>query len=58
MNPYRKYFDIDPGYFPAVDEKVIKNNPDLWKKFYPHDTFIKLLKDVEKVAQLHKSVAI
>lgn len=49
MDPYRKYFDIDPGYFPAVDEKVIKNNPDLWKKFYPHDTFIKLLKDVEKV---------
>lgn len=49
MDPYRKYFNIDPGYFPAVDEKVIKNNPDLWKKFYPHETFIKLLKDIEKV---------
>lgn len=49
MDPYRKYFNIDPNFFPAVDEKVIKTNPDLWKKFYPHDTFIQLIKDVERV---------
>lgn len=41
---YRHYFDIDPDYFPAVNADVIKKNPDLWKKFYPHDTFVKLLK--------------
>ena len=46
---YRKYFDIDPDYFPAVNADVIKKNPDLWKKFYPHDTFVKLVKDVVSV---------
>ncbi len=45
MDPYRKYFNIDPEYFPAVNSEVIKQNPDLWKKFFPHKTFIKLLKD-------------
>ena len=46
---YRKYFDIDPDYFPAVNADVIKKNPDLWKKFYPHETFVKLMKDVVSV---------
>lgn len=41
---YREYFDIDPEYFPQVDKKIIEEQPDLWKKFYPHPTFIKLLK--------------
>lgn len=45
MDTYRRYFNIDPEYFPAVNNEVIKHNPDLWKKFYPHSTFIKLLKD-------------
>ena len=49
MNTYRSYFDIDPTYFPAVNADVIKNNPDLWKKFYPHETFVKLIKDVVSV---------
>lgn len=38
---YREYFDIDPEYFPQVDKKIIEEQPDLWKKFYPHPTFIK-----------------
>lgn len=46
---YRHYFDIDPDFFPAVDATVIKKNPDLWKKFYPHESFIKLLKDTINV---------
>ena len=46
---YRHYFDIDPDFFPAVDATVIKKNPDLWKKFYPHDSFVKLLKDTINV---------
>jgi hypothetical protein len=49
MDKYRSYFDIDPDYFPAVNADVIKKNPDLWKKFYPHETFIKLIKDVVNV---------
>lgn len=31
METYRHYFDIDPDYFPAVNEKVINDNPDMWK---------------------------
>ena len=49
FDKYRHYFDIDPDYFPAVNEAVINNNPDMWKKFYPHATFIKLVKDTVSV---------
>lgn len=46
---YREYFDIDPEYFPQVDKKIIEEHPDLWKKFYPHPTFVKLLKSMVDV---------
>lgn len=49
LDKYRDYFDIDPEYFPQINEKVINNNPDIWKKFYPHETFVKLLKDTVSV---------
>lgn len=48
-NKYKDYFDIDPDYFPAVNPDVIKSNPEHWKKFYPHETFIKLIKDIVSV---------
>lgn len=48
-NKYKDYFDIDPDYFPSVNPDVIKSNPELWKKFYPHETFIKLIKDIVSV---------
>lgn len=46
---YAAYFDINPDYFPVVDQNVIKQNPDMWKSFYPHETFQNLLRDVEKI---------
>ena len=49
LDTYRHYFDIDPDYFPAVNEAVITNNPDMWKKFYPHETFIKMVKNTVDV---------
>ena len=49
METYRKYFDIDPDFFPAVNNDVIKKEPNLWKKFFPHETFIKLIKQVVSV---------
>lgn len=49
MNTYRHYFNIDPEYFPAVNPDVIRHNPDLWKKFYPHPSFVRLLKDTVAV---------
>lgn len=49
LDMYRHYFDIDPDYFPAVNEAVITNNPEMWKKFFPHETFIKLVKNTVDV---------
>ena len=46
---YRKYFDIDPEYLDQINEAEIESHPDLWKKFYPHETFVKLIKDTISV---------
>ena len=43
---YCEYFDIDEAYFPCIDESAINAGVD-WKKTYPHETFIKLLKMTE-----------
>lgn len=51
MDKYRKYFNINPDYFPAVNSDLIKKDPDLWKKFYPHETFITLLKKAMNVIE-------
>ena len=42
---YRDYFSIDPEYFPQATEELINLGKVDWKKFYPHETFVKLLKD-------------
>ena len=39
---YRDYFDIDPEFFPAVNASVIEQHPNLWEKFYPHETFVEM----------------
>lgn len=51
LEKYRHYFDIDPDYFPAVNEAVITKNPEVWKKFFPHETFVKLLKNAISVLE-------
>ena len=51
LEKYRHYFDIDPDYFPAVNEAVITKNPEMWKKFFPHETFIKLIKNTVSVLE-------
>lgn len=58
LETYRDYFDIDPDYFPAVNEAVISQNPDMWKKFFPHETFIKLLKNVVNVLDRKQKLSI
>lgn len=58
MENYRHYFDIDPDYFPAVNEAVINSNPDMWKKFFPHDTFIKLIKNTVNVLDRKQKLSI
>lgn len=51
LEKYRDYFDIDPDYFPAVNEAVITKNPEVWKKFFPHETFVKLLKNTISILE-------
>ena len=34
LEKYRDYFDIDPDFFPAVNEAVIMKNPEMWKNSF------------------------
>lgn len=58
MNNYREYFDIDPEYFPQVDKKIIDTQPDYWKKFYPHPSFVTLLKSTVDVLKRKQKLSI
>ena len=58
LEHYRHYFDIDPDYFPAVNEAVINKSPEMWKKFFPHETFIKLLKNTVIVLNRKQKLSI
>lgn len=56
--PYSDYFNIDPLYLPAVNERAMEENPELWKTFYPHKAFVGLLKDTIKVLTRKQKVSI
>lgn len=47
-NKYCDYFDVDEAYFPCIDESAI-NEGAPWENTYPHDTFVELLKTVERM---------
>lgn len=47
-NKYCDYFDINERYFPCVDESAINNGAD-WTDTYPHETFVELLKSIERM---------
>ncbi len=47
---YREYFAIDEDYFPQVNESSIAAaSSEFWMKTYPHETFVQLLKNMERV---------
>ncbi|MDR1147357.1 MAG: hypothetical protein LBK66_01880 [Spirochaetaceae bacterium] len=49
-NKYREYFDIDEDYFPQVNDSAIAAaKPDFWTRTYPHQTFIDMLTNMERV---------
>lgn len=52
---YAEYFNIDKDFFRCIDQEAICRNPELWKKTYPHPTFIDLLKNVERMLAGSKS---
>ena len=45
---YCEYFDVNEKYFPCIDESAI-NNGATWDTTYPHETFIELLNNTEKM---------
>lgn len=47
-NKYCDYFDIVEKYFPCVDESAINEGVD-WTDTYPHETFVELLKSIERM---------
>lgn len=55
---YKDYFDIDPEYYPQVNEARINSDPDLWKKYYPHESFVKLLNDTIRVISKKEKVSL
>ena len=58
LDKYRDYFDIDPEYLVQINEAEIESHPDLWKKFYPHETFVKLMKDTISVISRKQKLSI
>lgn len=55
---YRSFFSIDESYFPAVNLDVIKTQPEVWKSYYPHESFIKLLKQAKSVLTNNQRMSI
>ena len=56
---YSEYFDIDEDYFPIINDSTIHTHeatdPDFWMRTYPHESFIKMLRELEKIlARLNK----
>lgn len=58
LEKYRHYFNIDPDYYSAVNEAVINANPDMWKKFFPHKTFVRLIKNTVSVLDRKQKLSI
>ena len=49
MAKYSDYFDIDEEFFSAVNQELIEEGKVDWKKFFPHEKFIQLIKDTIKI---------
>lgn len=45
---YDQYFDIDENYFPCIDDSAIERGAR-WDTTYPHQTFVNLLRVMEKM---------
>ena len=47
---YCEYFDVDETYFPCIDESAINSKSGVpWDNTYPHQTFVDLLNQTEKM---------
>ena len=48
IGKYCEYFDVDDKYFPCIDDSAIRNGAR-WENTYPHETFIRLLEETERM---------
>ena len=44
--PYSDYINVSKEFVPVFDVLIDKRYPNLWKFFYPHETFIDILRDL------------
>ena len=43
---YKDYFKISEDYAPCMTREAINREPRTWLQFYPHETFVTLLRDL------------
>lgn len=48
MKFYKDYFGIRPGYAPCMTLADINKTPETWLGFYPHDSFVEILRELLK----------
>ena len=54
---YKDYFTVSEDYAPCMTRDAINRNPRVWLGFYPHQTFVSLLKHLlESLDGGHKSL--
>lgn len=58
MNKYKDYFNIDKDFFPSVNEELLDSGLVDWTKFYPHSTFVGLLKDTASILRREQKLSI
>lgn len=45
---YKDYFGIRPDYAPIMTRANIDKSPETWLAFYPHDSFVEILRELLK----------
>lgn len=48
MTFYKDYFGIRPDYAPIMTRANIEKSPETWLGFYPHDSFVEILRELLK----------
>ena len=59
MTFYKDYFGIRPDYAPCMTLADINKTPETWLGFYPHDSFVEILRELaEKAGVALKPLAV
>ncbi|MZQ76088.1 MAG: hypothetical protein GT589_08075 [Peptoclostridium sp.] len=58
QNAYKNFFDIDENYYASVSDELLAGGFVDWTTFYPHSTFIGLLKDTASILRRQQNRSI